>query len=231
MNHSPKIAPILVVGVLTLGSLAVLTSAWGEPSSNQPMQTAWAAPDQGRAWSGHRMADAGQWPGHGGWMSRGDGPPHGAGCIHQRHGWHHGPDDLAKKLSAMETEIGIRANQLDAWRDFTDSLLAVVQRPSPPSQPGTEGDDTKAQPFALAQHVADGAIARGKSAEALLKSIDALRNKLTPDQLSKVAELEARFRAHHGPRPSFDGSSPDSGSHSDGPASDGPGDGQAPSDN
>ncbi|MBK5197205.1 MAG: hypothetical protein JJE37_02895 [Methyloceanibacter sp.] len=229
MNHFPKIAPILVVGVLTLASLAVLTSAWGEASDDKPAHAAWAGPpDQGGAWCHHRMGEAGPWPGPRWHMGGGDGPPPGSGG-HHGHGWHHGPDDLAKKLSAMETEIGIRANQLDAWRDFTDSLLAVVQRPSPPSRPDTEGADAKAQPFTLAEHIADMAIARGKSAEALQKSIDALRNKLTPDQLNKVTELEARFRPHHGP--SFDGSSPDSGPHSDGPGSDGPGDGQAPSDN
>jgi hypothetical protein len=66
----------------------------------------------------------------------------------------------------------------------------------------------KQEPFALAQHLADRAIAKGKSGEELQKAIEALRGKLTPEQLDKVAEIEARFRAryarHHGPKPEFE---------------------------
>ena len=83
------------------------------------------------------------------------------------------------------------------------------------------------EPFALAQRLADNAIARAKSGEDLLKAVDALRTKLTPEQLTKVAELEARFRAHHphGPRPDFGRPSPDHGAKPDAEApndSDGP---------
>ena len=75
-------------------------------------------------------------------------------------------------------------------------------------------------PFALAQRLADHAIARAKSAEDLLKAVDALKAKLTPDQLNKVVELEARFRARfaHGPRPDFAPPSPDRGDKPGAPA-------------
>ena len=91
------------------------------------------------------------------------------------------------------------------------------------STPGTDGKE----PFALAQRLANNAIARAKSGEDLLKAVDALRTKLTPDQLNKVVELEARFRAHHphGPRPDFGPPAPDHGAK---PDADSPNDSDGP---
>ena len=215
MNPSPKLVPILVVAVLGIASLTLLTSAWGD-TNRAPVQATWSGNFDGPGRSGD---GPGGWRGHHGWMAHYDRP--GGGPGFHRHGWRD-PARLAAKLSALETEIGIRTNQLDAWRDFTDSLIAVLQRPEPPKPTAEAGPDSKPQPFSLAQRLADNAIARGKSAENLSKAIDALRTKLTPEQLEKVSELEAKFRAHHWQKPGFDHHGPDFAPH------DGPGGGPAP---
>jgi len=85
-----KFLPLIVVGCLTLASLAVLTSAWGHSSGGGRHE------HHGKTW-------------------KCEGPPEHGRLHHKRS--HHGPHRLAMKLSAMETAIGIRANQLDAWRD------------------------------------------------------------------------------------------------------------------
>src|SRR5262245_17486145 len=124
-------------------------------------------------------------PGHHGKWARCD-----AGGLGFRHG-RPGPGRLAERLNVFETEIGIRTDQLDAWRDFTDATLAMMQRPKFP-------DAADTAPFALARSMAGQVVTRAKSAEELLKAVDALKAKLTPQQLTKVAEIEARLRAHFG---------------------------------
>jgi hypothetical protein len=183
MKPVPRFVPLLVVAVLGLSGLALVTTAWGDTyGANAP-----------RPWQ-HGM------------MQRCDrpapGPMHGGQ-------WRRGPGNVAAKLSMIETELGIRSNQLDAWRDFTDALLAVATPPMPPQVSATDNATEKKEPFALATQLADNAIARAKAGQDLLKAIDGLRAKLTPEQLDRVAQLEARFRAHHGhgPHPGF-GSSP-----------------------
>jgi|KBSSwiStaDraftv2_1062776.scaffolds.fasta_scaffold791757_1 hypothetical protein len=204
MTTRRKFVPILVAGVLGLGSLALLTAAWGEPGRGM------GGPGP-HSWYGGRMMHC---------NAQHAGPGFGPG-------WHGRPGVamLAKRLGVMETEIGIRANQLDAWRDFTDALLATAKPPFGPNASTSDSDGK--EPFALAQRLADNAIARAKSGQDLLKAVDALRTKLTPEQLTKVAELETRFRAYrpYGPRPDF----PPSQDHGAKPDADSPSESGGPS--
>jgi LTXXQ motif family protein len=161
-----KFLPLIVVGGLAFAILAALTAAWGHSSGGRQHEP------YAETW-------------------KCDGPSR-HGRLHKR--GHYGPDRLVMKLNTMETAIGIRANQLDAWRDFTDALLAVMERPR---RAETESTEEKPEPFAHTQRLANDAIARAESAENLKKAIEALRGILTAEQLNKVTELEAKFRFHH----------------------------------
>ncbi|RTM03916.1 MAG: hypothetical protein EKK31_17930 [Hyphomicrobiales bacterium] len=116
------------------------------------------------------------------------------------------PEFLAARLAALETRVGIRSEQLDAWRDYTSALQAVL---APPARPdfglggtGGPGPDKPApsavrDPFAFQEKLADEVTKRAASATKLKDAIAVLRAKLTPEQLEILASADRP----HGPPP------------------------------
>ncbi|MFG1428390.1 hypothetical protein [Roseixanthobacter glucoisosaccharinicivorans] len=91
----------------------------------------------------------------------------------------------AASLAAMETFVGIRADQFDAWRTYTNAVLALLQPPKPPQEA------EKPAPFARAEAIARHMAEQGAKAQAVLDALAALKSKLTEDQLQRAAELSA----------------------------------------
>ncbi|TGQ42083.1 hypothetical protein [Mesorhizobium sp. M00.F.Ca.ET.216.01.1.1] len=111
---------------------------------------------------------------------------------------------LAARLSALETRIGARAEQLNAWRDYTSALQVVLTPPRPDhgpdgrpnaGEPGPGVDHTTRDPFAFQERLADDLTKRAASAVKLKDAIVALRAKLTPEQLEILASADQP----HGP--------------------------------
>ena len=126
---------------------------------------------------------------------------------------------LAARLAVLETRVGVRSEQLDAWRDYTSALQAVLTPPRPdhgpggpgpggPGGPEAKGADAaggKPDPFAFQERLADEVTKRAVSAGRLKDAIAALRTKLTPEQLETLASAERP----HGPPPGPWGDPPD----------------------
>lgn len=146
-------------------------------------------------------------PGMKGPMGKHSGPG-GKKCG--RKGPKHGPRHLVKKLNEMETVIGIRSAQLDAWRDYSDALLAVMAPPKPPKRPEVAGSPNKppkpadVKPFAKNQGFAEGIIERAEKAKALIAAIEKLRGVLTPEQVERAKKIDLKPR-RPGKRPHMGG--------------------------
>lgn len=91
----------------------------------------------------------------------------------------------AASLAAMETFIGIRADQFDVWRAYTNAVLALLQPPKPPQ------DEPKPAAFQRAEAIATHMAEQGAKAQAVLSALAALKAKLTDDQLQRAADLSA----------------------------------------
>lgn len=108
---------------------------------------------------------------------------------------------LAGWLAAEETMVGIRSEQLDAWRTYTSALLAFAEGPHPQFKDEAAGGNANDDPAKLQEvepltieRMADIAIERGAKAQTLKQAAKALLDVLTPDQQAKFAEADHKGR-------------------------------------
>lgn len=105
-----------------------------------------------------------------------------------------GPDvlGLATKLSAAEIYLGVTPEQLGPWRAYTTALIDLVspgpeRNPPPPVQ--GEGK-AKPEPRLAGEELAGIIAQKAEKAKALQDAVAALKPKLSPQQVLKLAELE-----------------------------------------
>ncbi len=115
---------------------------------------------------------------------------------------------LAWQLSGLETRIGIRSGQLDAWREYTSALLALLapaEVKDPADDPrGKEGHTGQAKdPFDRELKLVARLAERAAGAQRLKDSITKLNAALSDDQRHELL-LASREDWLHIPRDAFD---------------------------
>ncbi|MCX5580606.1 hypothetical protein [Kaistia terrae] len=216
---------LAALAILSLASVSAVAVAPAFAKSEASAEASTQSGDRGEMKRGpHGGKHAGKHEGRG--QMRGHGPHGPRGERMQM--W------LAQNLNAAETLIGIRADQHDAWRDYTNALLAMFQppaRPAPPAAGAAPEAKPAPQAFAREERLVQRATERAAKAAELSKAIDALKAKLTPEQLEKLAQADLRFGPPMGPRghgrDRGPGHGPERGQQEQGQQDNGPQDGAA----
>lgn len=132
--------------------------------------------------------------------------------------------DLAGKLAAAEIYIGIKPEQLEPWRAYTEALLDMVSsapvQPSPPPEglpngpgappppPGPHGEKSDVPSQVPGEALSAMVLQKAEKAKSLQGAIGTLKSKLTPEQIDKLSELDRalvrRPPPPHGHEPGHD---------------------------
>lgn len=122
---------------------------------------------------------------------------------------------LAAHLAALETLVGITAEQAPAWRTYTNALLAFAETARPPHGPQAPGAKAErpappsgphpadAPRLLMAEMMAERALDQAEAAATLKQAAATLRAALGAEQLVRLIAAERPPMPHPGagPRP------------------------------
>lgn len=195
MKHALLVTTVIVTAFLGASAAAQAEEPNGPPPPHAAERAAPPPvnPDFGHDFGPDLGPDLGPNPG----LARG--PEHGPDRRplppHMR-GMPGRPDvlGLATRLSAAEIYLGITPEQLGPWRAYTTALIDLVSpvaEQNPPPPPPVPGDSkARPEPRLAGEELAGDIVRRAEKAKVLQDAAAALKPKLLPQQVLKLAELE-----------------------------------------